>query len=188
MPLKNGRTTAALQAIVVGNTIPAGVIQAFGGGTVPTGWLLCDGSVVSRTTYAGLFAAISDKNGNGDGSTTFHLPDLRGRFVRGADDMGTGAAGRDPDAAGRTASNAGGATGNAVGSVQDDLSNSLSFIDVSSIGSSSAGTTRSIPYSGASGTVNTGTSGGAQFYRASFTNTGAESRPLNSNANYIIKV
>jgi microcystin-dependent protein len=117
MPLKNGRTTAALQAIVVGNTIPAGVIQAFGGGTVPTGWLLCDGSVVSRTTYAGLFAAISDKNGNGDGSTTFHLPDLRGRFVRGADDMGTGAASRDPG--GRTTSNAGGAT-SGVGSVQDD--------------------------------------------------------------------
>jgi hypothetical protein len=55
MPLKNGRTTAALQAIVVGNTIPAGVIQAFGGGAVPTGWLLCDGSIVNRTTYAGLF-------------------------------------------------------------------------------------------------------------------------------------
>lgn len=116
MPLKNGRTTAALQQILVGSIIPPGTIQAFGGGTVPSGWLLCDGTTASRTTYSALFAAVGTAHGSGDGSTTFHLPDLRGRFLRGADNMGTGAASRDPG--GRTTSNTGGnSTG--LGSVQD---------------------------------------------------------------------
>ena len=51
----------------------------FAGDTPPTGWLICDGSAVSRTTYATLFAAIGTKWGTGDGSTTFNLPDFRGR-------------------------------------------------------------------------------------------------------------
>jgi microcystin-dependent protein len=118
MPLKNGRTTASLQTVLVGSVIPAGTIAPFGGGTVPAGWLLCDGSTVSRTTFANLFLAVGTLHGQGDGSTTFHLPDYRGRFLRGADNMGTGAAGRDPDAAGRTAANTGGATGAGIGSVQ----------------------------------------------------------------------
>lgn len=62
--------------------------------TAPAGWLLCDGSAVSRTTYAGLFAVIGTWYGVGDGSTTFNLPDLRGRVVAGKDDMGGNAAGR----------------------------------------------------------------------------------------------
>lgn len=65
----------------------AGVIQMFAGATPPAGWLLCDGSAVSRTTYATLFAAIGTTWGVGDGSTTFNLPDLRGRAPIGA---GTG--------------------------------------------------------------------------------------------------
>ena len=188
MALKNGRTTAALQTILIGSVIPPGVIQAFGGGTVPSGWLLCDGSTASRSTYAGLFAAVGIVNGQGDGSTTFHLPDLRGRFIRGADDMGTGAAGRDPNAATRTAANTGGNTGNTVGSAQADLSNSLDRVDAASIGSASAGTTATVPYSGTSNTVNIGTNGGGQFYRPTFRNTGAESRPQNIAVEYIIKV
>jgi microcystin-dependent protein len=51
---------------------------------LPTGWLLCDGSTISRTTYAALFAAISTAYGAGDGSTTFGLPDYRGRTIVGA--------------------------------------------------------------------------------------------------------
>lgn len=58
---------------------PAGVIKAYGGSSAPTGYLLCDGSAVSRTTYAALFTAISTNFGTGDGSTTFNVPDLRGR-------------------------------------------------------------------------------------------------------------
>lgn len=59
--------------------LPSGCIQMFAGNTIPSGWLECDGSAVSRTTYASLFAAIGTTWGTGDGSTTFNLPDMRGR-------------------------------------------------------------------------------------------------------------
>lgn len=55
----------------------------------PAGYLLCDGSAVSRTTYAALFSAIGTAFGAGDGSTTFNLPDLRGRIVFGYDSGNT---------------------------------------------------------------------------------------------------
>jgi len=55
----------------------------WGATSPPTGWLLCDGSAVSRTTYSALFGVISTGWGVGDGSTTFNLPDLRGRFPVG---------------------------------------------------------------------------------------------------------
>jgi len=61
-----------------------GVVVMYGAATAPTGWLLCDGSAVSRTTYARLFAIISTTFGTGDGSTTFNLPDFRGIFPAGA--------------------------------------------------------------------------------------------------------
>lgn len=69
------------------STVPVGAVLDFAGDTAPAGYLLCDGSTVSRTTYARLFAAISDKWGAGDGSTTFKLPDFRGRVLLGS---GTG--------------------------------------------------------------------------------------------------
>lgn len=72
--------------------IPAGVMVPFAGGTAPTGWLLCSGQAVSRTTYATLFAAIGTTWGAGDGSTTFNLPDLRDRVPVGKGDMGGTAA------------------------------------------------------------------------------------------------
>lgn len=67
--------------------LPAGTILDFAGSTVPDGYLDCDGSAVSRTTYADLFNAIGTTYGVGDGSTTFNLPDCRGRSSLGA---GTG--------------------------------------------------------------------------------------------------
>jgi phage-related tail fiber protein len=94
--------------------VPTGAVLVFAGASAPGGFLLCDGSPVSRTTYAALFAAIGSAHGSGDGSTTFNLPDYRGRFIRGVDST----AGRDPDKASRTAMATGGNTGNAVGSVQ----------------------------------------------------------------------
>ncbi|MBY0320941.1 MAG: phage tail protein [Reyranella sp.] len=65
-----------------------GEVLPFAGRTAPSGSLLCYGQIVSRTTYAGLFAAIDTAYGAGDGSTTFQLPDLRGRVPAGKSDMG----------------------------------------------------------------------------------------------------
>ena len=62
---------------------PTGVVAPFAGSTEPTGWLLCQGQAVSRTTYAALFAVIGTTYGAGDGSTTFNLPDLRSKFPVG---------------------------------------------------------------------------------------------------------
>lgn len=61
----------------------AGSVYLFAGSTAPQGFLLCDGSAVSRDTYATLYAVIGDTYGAGDGSTTFNLPDLTGRVVLG---------------------------------------------------------------------------------------------------------
>lgn len=65
-----------------GSTLP-GMIEMYGGLSAPSGWLLCDGSAVSRTSYARLFSVIGTTFGDGDGSTTFNLPDLRDRFPVG---------------------------------------------------------------------------------------------------------
>lgn len=81
-------TTAKLDAGLAANTVPPGAISAYAGTTAPTGWLLCDGAEVSRTTYAGLFAVIGITFGNGNGSTTFDLPDMRGRVALTLDNLG----------------------------------------------------------------------------------------------------
>lgn len=60
-----------------------GTIAMYAGSTVPSGYLQCDGSAVSRTTYSELFAAIGTAYGPGDGSTTFNLPDIAGRVLIG---------------------------------------------------------------------------------------------------------
>lgn len=66
--------------------LPTGSIQLYGGqyNNIPNGWLLCDGSAVSRTTYEKLFDIVGTQFGIGDGSSTFNLPDLRAKFARGA--------------------------------------------------------------------------------------------------------
>lgn len=69
--------------------MPAGSVIAFAGNKTPEGYLLCDGSAVSRTTYAELFAAIGTTYGSGNGSTTFNLPNLIDRFVQGSNTVGT---------------------------------------------------------------------------------------------------
>jgi microcystin-dependent protein len=77
-------TVAKLAAAVQQLLVPAGAVQAFAMNSAPSGWLAADGTAVSRSAYAALFAAISTTYGAGDGSTTFNLPDLRGIFVRGS--------------------------------------------------------------------------------------------------------
>lgn len=73
---------------------PIGEVTDFAGAAAPDGWLFCAGQNVSRNTYASLFAVIGTTFGAGDGSTTFGLPDLRGRVVAGKDDMGGSGSGR----------------------------------------------------------------------------------------------
>ncbi|MBI4648152.1 MAG: tail fiber protein [Bacteroidia bacterium] len=70
---------------------PAGTIIPYAGdtATVPAGWLLCNGTAISRVTYSDLFTAISIAWGGGDGVNTYNLPDLRGMFLRGAGTNGS---------------------------------------------------------------------------------------------------
>lgn len=68
--------------------IPPGTLIHYAGRTVPSGWLICNGANVSRTDYAALFAAIGTIYGAGDGSTTFGLPNLDGRFLESSTNIG----------------------------------------------------------------------------------------------------
>jgi microcystin-dependent protein len=86
--------SSALTNAVLAMLVPTGVVAPFAGAAAPTGWLLCYGQAVSRSTYGGLFTAIGTTYGSGDGGSTFNLPDLRGRSVFGVDNMGGTAAGR----------------------------------------------------------------------------------------------
>jgi len=154
--------------------LPSGAMVDFAGTVAPAGWLMCDGSAVSRTVYASLFAAVGSSYGAGDGSTTFNLPDFRGRFARYNDNMGTpaGAAGRD--------------TGRAHGSSQAD--------DVKVHNHSMPGSGRiSIDGTTTSQAANYYTMrGGASGYSwvdttLAVSNTGSETRPINLSCNRIIK-
>jgi hypothetical protein len=115
-----GIGTNSLVQQVVDALCPPGSIMAFGGDTnhIPSGWLLCDGTSVSRTIYSRLFSAISTNWGTANASV-FNLPDLRAMFLRGVNLAKTGSY-TDPNASSRAASATGGASGNAVGSVQQD--------------------------------------------------------------------
>ena len=99
-----------------GGANPTSTILPLAVVAVPSGYLYCDGSAVSRTTYATLYASIGVAYGYGDNATTFNVPDFRGYFLRGQDD----GSGHDTDDTGRTALNTGGNTADNIGSFQDD--------------------------------------------------------------------
>lgn len=153
--------------------VPAGVICAWPAGTPPTGWLECDGSAVSRTTYANLFSAISTAYGPGNGSTTFNLPDYRGEFLRGMDPGTT----RDPDSASRT-DRGDGTTGANVGTKQGHALQSHTHTYDQPINANSptgSGATRIEAIS--AGTATGGPTGSVS----------TETRPRNVNVKWIIK-
>ena len=81
--------------IVSAIAIPTGQIVSHGGSTTspPQGYLFCDGSAISRTTFASLFTAIGTNFGIGDGSTTFNLPDLRQKYPKGVNSGDAGSEG-----------------------------------------------------------------------------------------------
>ena len=147
--------------------VPAGAVVAWTTGSAPTGWLICDGSAVSRSTYSGLFGVISDDYGAGDGSSTFNLPDYRGEFLRGVD----GGRAVDPDRASRT-DRGDSTTGDNVGTNQghEFFSHNHSLGDSGGSGAASPGS-----YGRAFGNWFTGARGGN------------ETRPRNVAVNWIIK-
>jgi len=106
-------TLAKLAAAVQEALAPAGSLMPYAGTTAPSGWLLCFGQEVSRSTYAALFAVLGTTYGAGDGSTTFGLPDLRGRVIAGQDDMGGTSANRLTNQSGGLDGDVLGATGGA---------------------------------------------------------------------------
>lgn len=172
---ESGHDTTQLLEAIKSLSTPIGSIQAFGGTTLPTGWVDCDGQSYLRTEYPQLFDAIGTAWGAAD-STHFNVPDLRGRFLRGQDD----GAGFDPNAASRTASNPGGNTGDAVGSYQADGvgSHTHSFSislgdnndDTANPPAASNGSLQGVTYNGTTG------SGG-----------GLETRPKNASVKFMIR-
>jgi microcystin-dependent protein len=89
-----GLQDAATVKQAVAASTPIGSVVDYAGVSAPTNWLFCFGQAISRTTYASLFAVMGTAWGVGDGSTTFNLPDCRGRASVGKDDMGGTAANR----------------------------------------------------------------------------------------------
>lgn len=86
--------------VISSDNIPVGSIIWSANASVPAGYLLCNGASVGRDTYPELFAAIGTTYGDGDGSTTFNLPNLIGRFIEGASTAGTVKAAGVPNIAG----------------------------------------------------------------------------------------
>ena len=114
---------SSIDALWIGSALPIGIVNPFAGSTAPTGWLLCDGSSVSTTTYASLFSVVAYTYG-GSGSS-FTLPDLRGRAIAGKDDMGGTAASR------LTAGGAG-ITGTTLGAVGGTQTHTLTTAQLAS--------------------------------------------------------
>lgn len=110
-------TDAATARATLGvDVMPPGIILPYGGSSAPTGWLLCNGQAVSQATYAALYAVIGVTFGN-PGSGNFNVPDFRGRFPLGADNMGGSSANRVTATAADT-------VGSASGNETKDVSHS----------------------------------------------------------------
>ena len=151
--------TVALSADV-SSAVPAGTVLTTARSSAPSGYLLCDGSAVSRTTYSDLFSAISTTYGTGDGSSTFNLPDLRGRVVAGKDDMGGSSANRLTDQTGGLNGDTLGDTG---GSETHTLTTAQLASHTHSDGSYVATTTRRISSGDTGSGINLGSVNGDSF-------------------------
>tara|TARA_R110000823_G_scaffold294312_1_gene413223 strand:- start:95 stop:874 length:780 start_codon:yes stop_codon:yes gene_type:complete len=96
--IQDGAVTAAkLDSAAVSVLMPTGSIMSFAGASAPTGYLLCDGAAIARQaggSNTALFTLLGTTYGAGDGSSTYNIPDLRGRVIAGQDDMGGASANR----------------------------------------------------------------------------------------------
>lgn len=178
---------------VVGTVVPYGS-KINAASLEGQGWLYCDGSELSRTSYADLFAVIGTLHGAGDGVKTFNLPDYRGYFQRGVDD-GTG---RDPDAQQREPAAPGGHPGDECGSQQGYATAWPTNKDFSlSSSGKHTHTIQHIPRDNSSypiaGSFQAIWNGGVGYSSDSGEHThiisagDAETRPLNAYVNYLIK-
>jgi microcystin-dependent protein len=141
-----------------------GIVEDYAGATAPSGSLLCFGQAVSRTTYAALFSVIGTTYGSGNGTTTFNLPDCRGRVSAGQDDMG----GVSAD---RLTGLSGGVNGDILGAAGGAQSHQLSIAELPShahtmlTNDGSGGTEGAAVQSGnVTGGPNTDTTGGDQAH------------------------
>lgn len=167
---------AAIVGVHISGELP-GAVKDYGSGTLPFGFLIADGSAVSRTTYARLFSFIGTAFGVGDGSTTFNLPDCRGYIIRGWDN----GAGNDPDSATRTLVDKVTVVGDVVGSYQvDGMSDHNHYVVFRSGG---GGTPPEAP--GGGGTYIYATSSTYQVFGTNTVVT-SETRPLNVYFNKMI--
>ena len=85
----NGTNWETVSGAITGDTLPIGAIVAYSSNNAPTNWLICDGSAINRVTYAELFSVIGTTYGSGDGTTTFNLPNAKGRTIVGLDSSQT---------------------------------------------------------------------------------------------------
>ena len=155
--IDNAAITAEKLASGIGVS-PTGLVNAFAGVNAPSGWLMCYGQAISRTTYAALFAVLGSAYGAGDGSTTFNIPDLRGRVIAGQDNMGGSSADR---LTGLT----GGVNGDILGATGGAQSHTLSEAEMPShthdTGARSGSSGSSRGYSSNGSSANTLQTGGA---------------------------
>lgn len=138
----------------VSGIVPTGSVLDFAGTAAPTGWLFCYGQAIDRTTYATLFTAIGTTFGAGDGSTTFNLPDLRGRVAAGKDDMGGVSANRLTD-------QTGGVNGDTLGDTGGSEVHTLTEAELAAHNHRAWGSTAG------AGTANIGDASGKAFLGAS---------------------
>jgi len=169
-------------------TVPVGSLQAFAGANAPYSWLLCDGSAVSRTQYPDLYSALGTAYGAGDGSTTFNIPDMRGRIPAGKDNMGG-------TAANRLTTTYFGGTATALGATGGSESHTLTTAQLAAHNHTiQEGSGNSSLLGGnftGAGQTSTGGGNGSNYYPAQINNTGGGNAHNNTQptliVNYIIK-
>lgn len=171
-------TKVATTAFVKSNGVEVASIITMPVNSIPSGYLECNGAVLSRTTYADLFSVIGTTYGSGDGSTTFNIPDLRGEFIRGFDN------GRGVD------------SGRNIGTWQEDTFQGFQISETTGVGvaPNSYPATQNVMAGGNNNVIrsNAGSVGGKGFYPATDGTNGTprisdQTRPRNIAMMYCIK-